>query len=236
MENDWVDEGFEAERPRLRQVAARILGSTSEADARSEAWLPAPPNPDAIDSLSGWLTTVVSRITSCCVREARPDMPHAPDVPGAPTGTPTRARRWSLARWPALLAVLETCRRVNGWRSCSTTSCGVVRRDRPRARRSPPRRASCEPWPTACRCPTASADARRVSAVEAFLAASRNGVLAGLVALMTPTSSCGPTSAPWVRHRADDDRRRCRGRLLRRTRGAWRRCRGLRRARGRSAA
>jgi RNA polymerase sigma factor (sigma-70 family) len=55
---------FDPQRPRLRAVAYRILGSLSEADdAVQEAWLRLQ-RTDAgqIDSLERWLTTVVARI------------------------------------------------------------------------------------------------------------------------------------------------------------------------------
>lgn len=39
-ENDWLAEGFEANRNHLRAVAYRMLGSRSEADdAVQESWL-----------------------------------------------------------------------------------------------------------------------------------------------------------------------------------------------------
>jgi RNA polymerase sigma-70 factor (ECF subfamily) len=55
---------FNRERPRLRAVAYRILGSLSEADdAVQEAWLRLQRTKAAeIDNLEGWLTTVVARI------------------------------------------------------------------------------------------------------------------------------------------------------------------------------
>ena len=55
---------FDRERPRLRAVAYRILGSLSEADdAVQEAWLRLQRTDAAqIDSLERWLTTVVARI------------------------------------------------------------------------------------------------------------------------------------------------------------------------------
>jgi DNA-directed RNA polymerase specialized sigma24 family protein len=40
-EHEWLAEQFEAERPHLRAVAYRMLGSLSEADdAVQESWLP----------------------------------------------------------------------------------------------------------------------------------------------------------------------------------------------------
>ena len=56
---------FEAQRPRLRSIALRMLGNASEADdAVQEAWLRlSRTGGDAIDNLDGWLTTVVSRVS-----------------------------------------------------------------------------------------------------------------------------------------------------------------------------
>ena len=55
---------FEADRPHLRAVAFRILGNVEEADdALQEAWLRLfAADADDIGNLTGWLTTVVSRI------------------------------------------------------------------------------------------------------------------------------------------------------------------------------
>ena len=63
-EQGWLARSFEADRPQLRGVAYRMLGSLSEAeDAVQEAWLRLHRiDPDAVGNLSGWLTTVVSRV------------------------------------------------------------------------------------------------------------------------------------------------------------------------------
>src|SRR3954447_3468521 len=55
---------FDRERPRLRSVAYRIVGSLSEADdAMQEAWLRLQRSQAGeIDNLEGWLRTVVVRI------------------------------------------------------------------------------------------------------------------------------------------------------------------------------
>jgi RNA polymerase sigma-70 factor (ECF subfamily) len=55
---------FELDRPRLRAVAYRILGSLGEADdALQEAWLRADrADTSEVDNPSGWLTTVVARV------------------------------------------------------------------------------------------------------------------------------------------------------------------------------
>jgi RNA polymerase sigma factor (sigma-70 family) len=63
-EQGWLTERFEENRPRLRGVAYRMLGSLSEAeDAVQEAWLRLNRIDAAtIEHLGGWLTTVVSRV------------------------------------------------------------------------------------------------------------------------------------------------------------------------------
>ncbi|GHO71431.1 DNA-directed RNA polymerase sigma-70 factor [Ktedonobacter sp. SOSP1-52] len=62
--HDWLATQFEAERPRLRVVAYRMLGSLSEAeDAVQEGWLHlSRSDTTGIGNLGGWLTTVVARI------------------------------------------------------------------------------------------------------------------------------------------------------------------------------
>ena len=63
-EHDWLAEQFEAERPHLRAVAYRMLGSLSEADdAVQESWLHlSRSDTSGVENLGGWLTTVVARI------------------------------------------------------------------------------------------------------------------------------------------------------------------------------
>src|SRR4051812_32601004 len=55
---------FEADRAHLRTVAQRILGSAYEADdAVQETWVRLSRTDTAeVDNLTGWLTTVVSRV------------------------------------------------------------------------------------------------------------------------------------------------------------------------------
>src|SRR5919198_1372844 len=76
---------FDGERPRLRSVAYRILGSLSEADdAVQEAWLRLQrTETDEIDNLEGWLTTVVARICLNMLRDRRthPEKPLDAFVP-----------------------------------------------------------------------------------------------------------------------------------------------------------
>src|SRR5437899_4362836 len=62
--HSWLTERFEENRPRLRGVAYRMLGSLSEAeDAVQEAWLRLNGIDSAtIENLGGWLTAVVWRV------------------------------------------------------------------------------------------------------------------------------------------------------------------------------
>jgi RNA polymerase sigma factor (sigma-70 family) len=64
-ERDWLAERFEEQRPHLRAVAYRMLGSLSEADdAVQEAWLRlSRSDASEIENLRAWLTTVVARLS-----------------------------------------------------------------------------------------------------------------------------------------------------------------------------
>ena len=63
-ERAWLEDRFEEHRPRLRAVAYRMLGSTSEADdAVQDAWLRVGrSDTSSVENLTGWLTTVVARV------------------------------------------------------------------------------------------------------------------------------------------------------------------------------
>jgi RNA polymerase sigma factor (sigma-70 family) len=84
-ERDWLAERFEANRPQLRAVAYRMLGSLSEADdAVQEAWLRlSRSDASGIENLSAWLTTVVGRVCLDVLRsrKARREEPLAGRLP-----------------------------------------------------------------------------------------------------------------------------------------------------------
>ena len=63
-ESEWLAEGFEQNRTRLRAVAYRMLGSLAEADdAVQEAWLRlSRSDASGVDNLGAWLTTIVARV------------------------------------------------------------------------------------------------------------------------------------------------------------------------------
>src|SRR6202020_791853 len=69
-DQQWLAEHFEQQRPRLRAVAYRMLGSLSEADdAVQEAWLRASrAETDEVENLDGWLTTIVARVALNALR------------------------------------------------------------------------------------------------------------------------------------------------------------------------
>src|SRR3954462_10136137 len=64
MNEEILADRFEAHRGRLRAVAYRMLGSSSEADdAVQEAWLRlSRTDTSDVANLGGWLTTVVARV------------------------------------------------------------------------------------------------------------------------------------------------------------------------------
>jgi len=85
-ESDWLAEGFEKNRTRLRGVAYRMLGSLAEADdAVQEAWLRlSRSDASGVDNLAGWLTTIVARVClnvlrSRKTRREEPMGVHVPD-------------------------------------------------------------------------------------------------------------------------------------------------------------
>ncbi|HYL39763.1 MAG TPA: sigma factor, partial [Candidatus Binatus sp.] len=64
MPDHALTQRFEAQRPHLRAVAYRMLGSLAEADdVVQDAWLRASrADSSSVDNLGGWLTTVVARL------------------------------------------------------------------------------------------------------------------------------------------------------------------------------
>ena len=70
---EWLAERFEEQRPRLRAVAYRMLGSLSEADdAVQDAWLRlSRADVSDVENLGAWLTTVVARISLNMLRSRR---------------------------------------------------------------------------------------------------------------------------------------------------------------------
>lgn len=116
-DQQWLAERFEEQRPRLRAVAYRMLGSLAEADdAVQDAWLRASgADACAIENLGGWLTTIVARVSLNMLRArvARPQESldvHLPDPVVDPPdgGSPEHEALLADSVGLAMLVVLET--------------------------------------------------------------------------------------------------------------------------------
>jgi RNA polymerase sigma-70 factor (ECF subfamily) len=84
-DQQWLAERFERHRGRLQAVAYRMLGSLTEADdAVQEAWLRVSrADASGVDNLGAWLTTIVARVSLNMLRarHSRPEEPFGPHVP-----------------------------------------------------------------------------------------------------------------------------------------------------------
>jgi RNA polymerase sigma factor (sigma-70 family) len=183
---------FEADRPRLRAVAHRMLGSASEAeDAVQETWLRLHRSDTSeVDNLSGWLTTVVARVCLDVLR-SRKSRREEPLPVADPAGGVDPEQEALLADSVelALLVVLDTLTPaerlafvlhdlfavsfdeiapVVGKSSAATRQLASRARRRVRAGGAAPDRD------------------RGRAVVEAFLAASRDGDFAALLTLLDP--------------------------------------------------
>ena len=117
MDESFLTQQFESNRPHLRAVAYRILGNTEDVDdALQEAWLRlSTSNTDEIENLAGWLTTVVSRICLNILRARQRRPAQSLDDPPSigdrlvERATPTPEERAVIAdsMGVALLIVLE---------------------------------------------------------------------------------------------------------------------------------
>lgn len=91
-ETEWLAERFEEQRPRLRGVAYRMLGSLADADdAVQETWIRlARSDVDAVENLDGWLTTVVGRVSLNMLRSRKQRREDSLDVqlPDPVVGSP----------------------------------------------------------------------------------------------------------------------------------------------------
>ncbi|WBB63115.1 sigma-70 family RNA polymerase sigma factor [Streptomyces sp. WMMC500] len=116
-DHDLLAERFEKDRPRLRALAYRMLGSGAEAeDAVQEAWIRlSRSRTDEVENLSGWLTTIVARVSLNMLqsRKSRPEdlvdttetaEPHGEGAPADPEEEAVLADSVGVA----LLVVLDT--------------------------------------------------------------------------------------------------------------------------------
>lgn len=72
-DRDFLAERFEEERPQLRRIAYRMLGTVEEADdAVQESWIRlSRTDESSVENLGAWLTTVVSRVSLDMLRARR---------------------------------------------------------------------------------------------------------------------------------------------------------------------
>jgi len=198
--HSWLTERFEENRPRLRGVAYRMLGSLSEAeDAVQEAWLRLNRSDTAtVENLGGWLTTVVSRVCLDMLRsrKSRREEPIVgqiiePSVVRGERVDPEAEAVRADSVGVALLVVLDTLTPAERLvfvlhdlfampfdeigsivgRSAAAAK-QLAHRARRRVRGSP--------------APSDAGRARQRELVEAFLRAARAGDIEGLLAVLDP--------------------------------------------------
>lgn len=196
----WLAENFEQQRPRLRSVAYRMLGSLSDADdAVQEAWLRmSRADTKQIDNLGGWLTTVVARVCLNTLRSRarrREDpidfvMPD-PILDRDAGGDPERQALLSDSVGIALLVVLETLTPaerlafvLHDLFAVSFGDIGAMIDRTPAAARQLASRARRR---VRAHAPMPDPDlARQREVVDAFFAAARDGNFEALIAILHP--------------------------------------------------
>src|SRR3954466_2662517 len=199
-ERDDLADAFEANRPHLRAVAYRMLGSLNDADdAVQEAWLRLNRSEaSAIENLGGWLTTVVAHVSLDMLRSrtSRREQPlgtHVPEpiVSREDDVDPEQEALLADSVGLALLVVLETLSPAERLAfvlhdmfavpfdeiapivgRSATAARQLASRARRRVRGAAPETAADLP--------------RQRVVVDAFLAASRAGDFDALLALLDP--------------------------------------------------
>ena len=200
VEQDWLAQRFEEERPRLRAVAYRMLGSLSEADdAVQDAWLRlSRADTSEVENLGAWLTTVVARVSlnmlrSRKTRGERPLDVHLPDpvVDRADGTDPEHEALLADSVGLALLVVLETLAPAERLAFVLHDMFGVpfddiapiVDRSSEAARQLASR---ARRRVRGAAVPSEADLAAQWEVVDAFLAAARNGDFDALLAVLDP--------------------------------------------------
>src|SRR5215203_6451935 len=203
-EREWLAQRFQEHRPRLRALAYRMLGSTSQADdALQEAWIRlSRSNVSQIDNLQGWLLTVVGRVGLNMLRSrkrSRREQPleaHLPEpIIDRPEGIdPEHEALLADSVGLALLVVLETLTPaerlayvLHDMFSVPFDQIGTILERSPEAARqlaSRARRRIRSAHTTPHHAEAAAHQEEEV--VEAFLAAARDGDFDTLLAVLDP--------------------------------------------------
>jgi RNA polymerase sigma factor (sigma-70 family) len=202
-EREWLAQRFQEHRPRLRALAYRMLGSTSEADdALQEAWIRlSRSNAAEIDNLQAWLLTVVGRVAlnmlrSRKTRREEPLEAHLPDpiVDRAEGIDPEHEALLADSVSLALLVVLETLTPaerlayvLHDMFSVPFDQIGAILERSPEAARQLASRGrrrirSAHTTPHAADAPAHQEE----EVVEAFLTAARDGDFEALLAVLDP--------------------------------------------------
>jgi RNA polymerase sigma factor (sigma-70 family) len=194
----WLTERFEENRPRLRGMAYRMLGSLSEAeDAVQEAWLRLSRiETNTVENLGGWLTTVVSRVCLDMLRSRKSRREEPIDAPAtepsAVRGEATDPEGEAMLAdsvGVALLVVLDTLTPterlvfiLHDLFAVPFDEIGSIVGRSPAAAKQLASRARrrVRGSPT----PSDASRARQREVVEAFLRATREGDLEGLLAVL----------------------------------------------------
>ncbi len=199
-EQSWLTERFEENRPRLRGVAYRMLGSLSEAeDAVQEAWLRLNRIDSAtVENLGGWLTTVVSRV---CLDMLRSRKSRREEPIGAQVAEPSVVRGGGAdpegeavladSVGVALLVVLDTLTPaerlafvLHDLFAMPFDEIGSIVGRSPAAAKQLASRARRRVRGSPA--PSDGGRARQREVVEAFLKAARAGDISGLLAVLDP--------------------------------------------------
>ena len=199
-QQSWLTERFEENRPRLRAVAYRMLGSVSEAeDAVQEAWLRLNGIDGAsIENLGGWLTTVVSRVCLDMLRgrqlrreETLDGQVTEPRVVRGQGADPEAEALLADSVGVALLVVLDTLTPaerlvfvLHDLFALPFDEIGSIVGRSPAAAKQLASRARRRVRGSTV--PSDAGKARQREVVEAFLRAAREGDLEGLLALLDP--------------------------------------------------
>jgi RNA polymerase sigma-70 factor (ECF subfamily) len=190
---------FEDERGRLTAIAGRMLGSSSEADdAVQEAWLRlSRANAGEIENLGGWLTTVTSRICLDLLRartsrrEDSLDVGETPHIQVAATDSPEDEAVLADAVGSALMVVLDRLSPAERVAFVLHDSFSVPFEEiapildrTPAATRQLASRARRKVQASSH--DAVAPDSADLAVIDAFLAASRNGDLVGLLNVLAP--------------------------------------------------
>ncbi|HEU5385666.1 MAG TPA: sigma-70 family RNA polymerase sigma factor [Streptosporangiaceae bacterium] len=199
-DNDQLARRYEASRPRLRAMAYRMLGSLSDAeDAVQEGWMHASAaGAEGVANLEGWFTTIVARVCLDMLRsrKSRREDPLDPDEAMASVAAAEGPESEALLADSvglALLVVLDTLPPAERVAFVLHDTFGLpfaeiaeITGRSPAAARQLASRARRRIQGSESDAPDGARLGRQRRVAEAFLAATRGGDLAGLIAVLDP--------------------------------------------------